>query len=123
MEGIHQMRNDTYSIEIEQGSTFELMIKWMSDSRSAINIDNASARMHIRRTTNSSETVIALDSRQTSAISLYGSLGRIDVRIEAADNAVLPSGFYVYDLEIELSDGTVHKLLKGKCKVLGEVTR
>lgn len=123
MEGIHQMRNDTYSIEIEQGSTFELMIKWMSDSRSAINIDNASARMHIRRTTNSSETVIALDSRQTSAISLYGSLGRIDVRIEAADTAVLPSGFYVYDLEIELSDGTVHKLLKGKCKVLGEVTR
>ena len=117
------MSNNTYSIEIEQGSTFELMVKWLSDSRSAINIDGASARMQIRKTTNSSETAVSIDSRQSSAISLFGSLGRIDIRIEASDTAVLPAGFYVYDLEIELSDGTVHKLLKGKCKVLGEVTR
>lgn len=117
------MKSDTYSIEIEQGSTFDLMLKWKSESRTPINLDGSSARMHIRRTTNSSETVLALDSRQSDSLSIFGSLGRIDIRIEATDTSLIPDGIYVYDLEVELKDGTVKKLLKGRCRVLGEVTR
>ena len=51
---------------------------------------------------------------------LNGS-GWISLRLSADDTADLPSGDFVYDLELEL-DGQVVRLLEGAATVTAEVT-
>jgi hypothetical protein len=51
------------------------------------------------------------------------SAGVITMNISAVTTAGLPIGTHVYDLEIESASGEVTRLLEGKFKVTGEVTR
>lgn len=111
---------DTYDIAIDAGSTYQLSVLWEDDTGTAINLTGYSARMHVRREINDTDTVLAL--AVGSGLTLGGSAGTIAVEIAASDTVDL-SGTYVYDLEVESGGGVVTRLIQGSVTVNPEVTR
>ena len=111
---------DTYDITIDAGSTYQLSVAWKDDSAVAINLTGYSARMHVRREINDTDTVLELSSG--SGLTLGGSAGTVAVEIAAADTVDL-SGVYVYDLEVESGGGVVTRLIQGAITINPEVTR
>ena len=126
-----------YNLTIEQGSTFGRLISLeqpdlATDPTGAtfenFNLAGFTARMHIRRTIDSTSTIIVLTT-ENSRITINPNIGgdatknnEISLSITAADTAtILTSG--VYDLEIISSGGTVSKVIRGDVTLISEVTR
>ena len=108
-----------YNIKADQGSTFVFKFTITTDD-AAWNLDGYSARMQVRASAQSSATILSLVS--TTNISLT-NLGVVTVTVDAATMASIPSGTFVYDLEVQSSSGIVTRLLQGKFIVTPEVTR
>jgi hypothetical protein len=51
------------------------------------------------------------------------SNGEIEIVIPATSTARVPSGSYLYDLEIVSTSGVVTRVIEGEFRVSGEVTR
>jgi hypothetical protein len=111
---------DTYNIQIDAGSTFQLQVSHLDDDDVAINLTGYSARMHIREDVTSEDTVLELTS--SSGITITAATGTLDIAIAASVTKDLV-GPYVYDLEIESGAGVVDRLLQGSVTVNPEVTR
>jgi len=126
-----------YNITIEQGSTFGRLISLeqpdlITDPTGAtfenFNLAGFTARMHIRRTIDSTSTIIVLTT-ENSRITINPNIGvdatknnEISLSITAADTATITTSG-VYDLEIISSDGTVSKVIRGDVTLISEVTR
>jgi hypothetical protein len=77
--------------------------------------------MQVRETYDSSLPVLSLTSG--TGITLGGTAGSIILEATATTTAGVPSGQYVYDLELVTSGGYVTRLLEGNFTVDPEVTR
>jgi hypothetical protein len=116
------MSAGTHNITIEQGATFlrSLLYKEAGDAGDPIDLTDWTARAQMRPSADSStsydfECVIADDP----------TTGVITWSMSAEDTAAIvpmDSGF-VYDLEIEHTDGTVRRLLQGTVTLSAEVTK
>ena len=122
-----------YHIKAEQGSTFSLTLTYKDSSNNVIDVSSKTARMQVRRSEFSTKKLLDIDVGNvtgpsdvvgTGGISMNASgvTGNINVAVDAATMALVPSGRFFYDLE--LVDGTtVTKLIKGRFTNEGEITR
>jgi hypothetical protein len=109
-------------IVIEQGATFTLPLVWKVKATGLpIDITGYTARMHVRETHESSDTLIELSS-PSDGITLGGANGTIDVLIDASETAALTPGTGVYDLEL-VNGSVVHRIIEGAVVITPEVTR
>lgn len=111
---------------IKQGSSFSFGLTFES-----LDLTDAEVRGSIRSTYSSASTVAEFDSN----IFYDNTTGkwRCIVSIPASETALIPVNAatdyrfketkYCYDLEVELSDGTVICILQGRIDVMPEATR
>lgn len=111
-----------YDFYIEQGATFNQPIVWKDSAGTPVNLTNYTARMQIRKTVNSSTTLLSLTT-QNGKITLGGSAGTITLLLIPSDTTSLETFCGVYDLELQSSSGFVTRLLEGQITISREVTR
>jgi hypothetical protein len=126
-----------YNITIEQGSTFGRLIAieqpdLATDPTGAtfenFELAGFTARMHIRRTIDTSTPMITLTT-ENGRIAINPNISgsptknnEISLSIAAADTATITTSG-VYDLEIISPSGTVSKVIRGDVTLIPEVTR
>jgi len=121
-----------YSFIIEQGSTFNIEIKYKDTSGNPIDLTGYHARMQIRPSVDSEIVFLTLSSSlqpDSTGLNMSGSSGTISpvsgsigINISSATSSLLNFTEAVYDLEI-MKENTVSRLLEGKVKLSKEVTR
>jgi len=73
--------------------------------------------MQVRRSTNSSTTLLSLTSATMT------SVGTVAVTVSAATMNDVPAGRWVYDIELTSSGGEVTRYLEGRFIVKAQVTQ
>ena len=122
----------TKAFYIEQGATFSFGFNWHRESEPATvpptagvayDVTGCVARMQIRKNQQGVTLVDASSAGVTPAITLGGLTGRIDVKLtdEMTDLLILKNS--VYDLEIQMVNGDVHRLLEGAVTVSPNITQ
>lgn len=106
---------------IEQGATFQHRFIWQDANGNVMNLIGYTARMQIRESVNTDETLLELTT-DNGRIILGGATGTIDLNIAATDTAAITWKRAVYDLEL-IDDDTVTRLIQGQVNVSHEVTR
>jgi predicted MFS family arabinose efflux permease len=115
------MAAGTLDFTIEQGATFNLILTWKINNV-AVNLTGYTARLQARVDVEDIETVLTLTTAN-GGITLGGVLGTISLDQTAVQTTLLPSGTYVYDLELIASNATVTRLVQGELLISAEVTR
>ena len=110
----------SYNFTIEQGATFNLLMTWKIDNV-PVNLTGYTARLQARVDVEDTETILSLTTG--AGITLGGAAGTITLDQTATQTALLPTGEYVYDLELQSSGGIVTRLLQGELNISAEVTR
>jgi len=111
----------TYDIETFQGDTFTLPIVWRDEAEELVDLTGYTARMQLRTSGDADDFSLELTT-ENDRITLDGVAGTIDLNVSAEDMAAVEAGTYRYDLEMVIGD-SVKKLLRGKFKIIAEVTR
>jgi hypothetical protein len=114
-----------HNFTCNQGATFSRTITWKNSANAAYDLTGYTARMHVRETVDSANTIITLTTAN-SRITLGSNAatkGQITLTISAADTANLTPAIYVYDLEVVSGGGVVDRLIEGNFVVKAEVTR
>lgn len=117
-----------YNIVCEQGTTFTRVItlEYPDETDPEVflpwNFANYTARMQIRRTINSTTTMIELTTENGGIAFTNPSQGEMTVSMSAAQTAALTSDG-VYDIEIINDTGEVSRLIQGNFTLNLEVTR
>lgn len=109
-----------YNIYCDQGSTLSLTLTYKDSTEAPVNLTGYTARMQVRTSYNATDTLLNLTNG--SGLTLGGSAGTIAVSVSATTTATLPTGNFVYDLEI-VQGSTVTKLIRGAFRVRPEVTK
>ncbi|RST54100.1 hypothetical protein [Variovorax sp. DXTD-1] len=110
-------------LSIDQGATFTKTVTWKTGKPALpVDLTGCTARMQVRETIQSDDVLLEL-STTDGRITLGGTAGTVNLRVEAADTAIIAWKSGVYDLEIQFADGTVRRLLSGSVTVSPEVTR
>lgn len=110
----------TLNLNCWQGASFDYNLTWLLNG-TAVNLTGYSARMQVRETYDAHTAVLSLVSG--TGITLGGTSGSILLEASATTTAGVPSGQYVYDLELVTGGGYVTRLLEGNFTVDPEVTR
>lgn len=110
----------TLNLTCYQGASFDYTLTWNLGG-SAVDLTNYSARMQVRASYDSHTTVLSLTSG--SGITLGGTAGTIFIEANPTTTAAIPSGQYVYDLELVTPGSAVTRLVEGTFTVDPEVTR
>jgi len=105
-----------YNIVADQGATFNLNFTIATDGV-ALNLTGYTFAMQVRRSTNSSTTLLSLTSATMT------SVGTVAVTVSAATMNDVPAGRWVYDIELTSSGGTVTRYLEGRFIVKAQVTQ
>lgn len=108
---------DFVEIQIEAGATFSTEITVSDSDGTSKNLASYTARSQLRKsyysTTATSFNLTITDSAN----------GVISMGLTSANTANLKAGRYVYDVEIENTQGTVTRIFEGIATVLPNVTR
>lgn len=115
------MAAGTYDFTWDQGATFDVTLTWRDKNETPVDLEGYTARMQLRSAIDSADVVLELTT-ENGRIELGGVEGTIHLIVTATDTAAIDAGTYRYDLEM-VTSGYVRKLIKGKFKVLAEVTR
>ena len=117
------MISGVYNITIEQGSTYKLALYWKNSANQPIPLIGYTAKMQIRASTTASTVLLELSSTNTDQIKIYETQGAINLTIGYQQTTNLIPSVAVYDLEVTSPEGERTKLLKGRSRIEGEVTR
>lgn len=118
------MEPGIYSFTIFQGATFTRTFQWLADDGiTPIPLTGYKARMQIRETKGSPNTIVSLTSEVGGGIVIDEALGKITPTISAVKTALLSFTTAEYDLEIESPAGVVDRFLNGGVTFSLEVTR
>lgn len=105
-----------------QGANFDYSFLWKVGTPAApVNLTNYTARMQVREAADCPDTLLSLTSG--TGITLGGTAGSIYIEASSTATAALPSGYFVYDLEMIDNAGYVTRLVQGVFEVDDEVTR
>jgi hypothetical protein len=115
------MASSTYDITAEQGANYAASLTYRDSSNVLVNLTGYTARMQVRKTIGSTTPYLSLTN--ASGITLGGAAGTVAIAISAATLSAIPSGNYVYDLELISGAGAVVRLISGDFVVSGEVSR
>lgn len=108
------------NITIEQGATFSLILNYEDENGLPINLTGMTARMQLRRQTNTMIILLGLTTEDNSIV-ITPETGEIAIFIDAGDTATL-TGSGQYDLEL-INGPVVNRLLEGTFKICNEVTK
>lgn len=112
------MSAGVYNIpNIEQGASFSLVVTCKDGGGNAYDLTDFYARGQLRLSYGSVDYVpfLCVVDDPTS--------GSITISLSPAQTASLKATRYVYDVEIEASNGEVERVLKGSATVTPEVTK
>lgn len=112
----------TYDFVVEQGDTFSFPLTWYGSDERPVILGDYTARMHVRTSADAEDFILELTT-ENGGITLGNDTGIVTLFVSAEDMAEVAAGSYKYDLEMVDVDGNVRKILKGKLKVLAEVTK
>jgi hypothetical protein len=115
-----RLNSNSLTITCQQGSTFTRRLIYKINDE-VVNLTGYTARMQIRE--NHSSSAYILELTVGSGITITGATGQVSITITAGATATIPSGTYVYDIELVAPNTTVQRLLEGKFVVTPEVTR
>jgi hypothetical protein len=110
-------------LECYAGATFDYTLTYIAGGV-PVDVTDFDARMQVRVSYPSAAPVF--DLAVGSGIVLGGTAGTIQLELSAEDTAavgVTQTTNFIYDLELEDSDGTVLRLVEGAFTVYPEVTR
>lgn len=120
------MSAQVINLEVEQGSTWRFQMNWKNADGTPINLTGCSALSHWR-TSIDDPTILLTLSTENNRVVLDAATGSITLKLSAIETASIAFTSAVYDLEIYFpSNGgeiPVYRLIKGKVKVLKEITR
>jgi hypothetical protein len=112
------------NFEEEQGDNFYVPLVWMDENEKRVPLTGYTARMQLRASADSEEIVLELNTENDRiVIDDTEDEETILLQITAEDMAAIPAGTYKYDLEMVNGDDFTTKIIKGKFKVVAEVTR
>jgi hypothetical protein len=113
-----------YNIVADQGSTLSRIIYYKDPARKPIQFNGYSARMQVRKTFDSPDTILELTT-SNGGIELGSTDGSIALYVSDDTMMQVQEGIYVYDLELlaPSADLFVYKILQGNFAVRSEVTR
>ena len=118
------LKKDIY---VEQGATFSLELVWRHapadpDAEGVpVDLTGASARMQFRRAQQSEVIVEATSSN--GMISLGDDSGTIEIELPGDTTSEFTVKKAKYDLEIEMPDGRIHRLLEGAVTISPNITQ
>lgn len=142
-----------YDISADQGSTFRFHVTYMDSAENAVDLDNYTASMQVRRSFTSDTILLTITGGTmdgsvigggstgyftgTGGVSgtggillnsditgVTGTTGGIYISVDHVTMKNIPRGRHFYDLEMtSLSDDSVTRILKGRFEVDPEVTR
>lgn len=131
--------SNNHTFIIKQGKTFNRRIEYLTgDPATLFNFDGYEARMQIRPNFTSTTVYCALSSSlgddgtglnmapTSASVILPRSSGSIGIQISAYSSSLFTFTEGVFDLEIYSGSGVtqyVEEILRGKVKILQEVTR
>lgn len=118
---MHYSTSNVYDILVDQGGTLNRALFLKTSAKQPVNITGFIGRMHIRDYANSSVILRTLTT-ENDEITIDGTAGRVDILLPPSDTETLDAKNYVYDLELESSDGDVTKIVSGKLTVRAETT-
>jgi hypothetical protein len=104
-------------ILIEQGATFVQEVE-LKINDELLDLTNVIIRGQIRRAFND-----ALPTETFTCVKTDITGGKFTFGLLASETTLLIPATYLYDIEVELQDGTVFRVLQGKAKVSAEVTK
>lgn len=113
------MKPGRYNYSIVQGDTFTNAPVWKINS-TPVNVTGYSARMQVRRAVDGS-LVVTLSSTN-GRITVGTTDGKFTLALTATETSALPTGQFLYDLEVTAPDATVTTLLQGGFTVNPQVT-
>jgi len=122
-----------YNLNIDQGATFRLSMKWETGTGTVVtpvNLTGITFTMMVRRRyANKEGSTPPILSLTSAAATSLGSItitnaatGALQVTITDEGTVLLTQTEYVYDLEAHHPDGSVTRLLNGRVLVSPEVT-
>tara|TARA_X000001388_G_scaffold15815_1_gene9723 strand:- start:684 stop:1034 length:351 start_codon:yes stop_codon:yes gene_type:complete len=116
------MSAGTHNITIDQGATFELTVT-IKESGSAKDLSSYSARAQLRKSKESSTSVVFTCDRD-GAGSALSDTGVVTMGLTPAQTNSLTEGKYLYDLEIfTANDAIVNRIIQGSATVNRGITR
>ena len=110
-----------YNFTIEQGTTFAFSVSWKDDTDALIDLTGYTARMQLRYGSNTGTVAIELTT-ENLGIDIDVLSSTITINITAVETSELEIKPCVYDLEMVKGEN-VTRLLEGKVKISGEVTK
>lgn len=115
----------TEDITIYQGATFFRRYTWKTgDPAAPVDLTGASIRMQVRTHKESETALLTVSNGTSGGVTITDAAnGEFTVRVEAADTDDLEFPRGVYDIEIEMPDGTVNRLVEGAVTLSRQVTR
>lgn len=103
-----------------QGATFSKSLTYEIGDV-PVDLGGYSARLQVRKTHSSKNPVIDINTNNGGIT--VDENGVIAFIVTATETAQIPSGTYVYDLEIISTNNTISRLIEGKFEITPEVTR
>lgn len=121
------LRGNVHDLITDQGSTVHQVFGIKNSARRVIELTGYTARMQVRQwdveNRDPAPTVIAEYTTENGYLEINESAGSVTLLIPPADMAAYEPLSYVYDLEVESSDGEVTRIIQGKFIVRAEVTK
>lgn len=109
-------------ITMEQGATFEMSFVWANDEAGTqpIDLTGAQMRMQVRR---QQQSDVLIEAVSPTEIVLGGLSGTVAVTITDEVTSLLPLKKCRYDMEAEMPDGKVHRVIEGSVTVRPNITQ
>lgn len=142
-----------YDISVDQGSTFRFHVTYTDSGENAVDLNNYSSKMQVRRSFSSDNIILTITGGTVdkqvlgggstgyftgtggvegsggivlngSTSGVTGTTGGIYISVDHVTMKNVPRGRHFYDLELtNLGDDSVTRILKGRFEVDPEVTR
>jgi hypothetical protein len=114
-----------FDLMCEQGADLTFIVDYRrGETDIPVDITGGQARMQARASMNALTPFVDIDSAEKGGITIDGANGRFLVLIPASVTAMFtPTYEAVYDLEFVDITGRTSRVLEGRFRVSGEVTR
>jgi hypothetical protein len=109
----------TYNISYYRGDTYVFVLNPKNSDGTAFDLNNYSGAFQIKSSRNPSGAVVLAGTVSVDT----PIVGSITCAVDAEDGQDITAGTYVYDVEIEKTDGTIYTLVTGNFVVTDDVTR
>lgn len=114
-----------YDLSCEQGADLAFTVTYRrGETEIPVDVTGGVARLQARASLAATTPFLDIDSAAKGGIAVGGADGVFDIFVPAAETAAFPlTSEAVYDMEFVDSGSKVSRVLEGRFKVKGEVTR